>query len=129
MTETLAAVAAIARWLRLGLETAAMLCIAVGALTTLVLLVRHAVRDHAPNFTADRLVLARFMALALEFQLAADVLDTALAPSWTEIGELAAIATIRTVLNLSLTREIADERAHLDETEARKSNTSPPAPA
>lgn len=37
--------------------------------------------------------------LGLEFELAADVVRTAIAPSWTDIGQLAAIGAIRTFLN------------------------------
>ena len=55
---------------------------------------------------------AHYLALALEFQLAADILSTAVAPSWDRIGKLAAIAVIRTVLNYFLTREMAQERSH-----------------
>ena len=59
-----------------------------------------------------RLRLGRWLALALEFLLAADILRTAVAPSWSEIGQLAAIATIRTALNVFLQLEIdrAEER-------------------
>lgn len=53
-----------------------------------------------------RLRLGRWLALALEFLLAADILRTAVAPSWSEIGQLAAIAAIRTALNFFLQLEI-----------------------
>ncbi|GHO58579.1 DUF1622 domain-containing protein [Ktedonobacter robiniae] len=53
-----------------------------------------------------RLGLGRWLALALEFELGADILRTAIAPSWTEIGQLVAIATIRTLLNYFLQQEI-----------------------
>ena len=56
-----------------------------------------------------RLALGRSLALALEFLLGADILRTAVEPSWDEIGRLAAIATIRTALNYFLQREIAAE--------------------
>jgi uncharacterized membrane protein len=46
------------------------------------------------------------IALALEFALAADVARTAIAPTWRDIGQLAAIAAIRTGLNLFLERDI-----------------------
>ena len=101
------------QWLRLVLETAGGASIAIGAAIVIVHLMRRAVRGDASRLTAERLVLARFLTLALEFQLAADVLDTAMAPGWQEIGELAAIAVIRTALNFSLTREIADERREI----------------
>jgi uncharacterized membrane protein len=56
-----------------------------------------------------RLLLGRFLAVGLEFQLASDILGTAVSPSFTEIGKLGAIATIRTALNYFLAKEI--ERA------------------
>jgi uncharacterized membrane protein len=46
------------------------------------------------------------VAMALELLLGADVLATAVAPSWDDIGKLAAIATIRTILNYFLEREL-----------------------
>ena len=55
------------------------------------------------------LALGRSLALSLEFLLGADILRTAVEPSWEEIGRLAAIATIRTALNYFLQREIAAE--------------------
>jgi len=56
-----------------------------------------------------RLALGRSLALSLEFLLGADILRTAVEPSWDEIGRLAAIAAIRTALNFFLQREIANE--------------------
>ena len=61
-----------------------------------------------------RLRFARWLALSLEFLLAADILRTAVAPSWEEIGQLAAIAALRTALNFFLHREI--EQAELRRT-------------
>jgi uncharacterized membrane protein len=49
--------------------------------------------------------------VALEFQLASDVLQTAISPSWDQLGILAAIATIRTALHFFLSREMTNERA------------------
>ena len=53
-----------------------------------------------------RLHLGRWLAVALEFELGADILRTAVAPTWSEIGQLAAIAGVRTALNYFLQREI-----------------------
>ncbi|MGW6979166.1 DUF1622 domain-containing protein [Streptomyces sp. NPDC054932] len=66
------------------------------------------------EFNKIRLSLGRFLVLGLEFQLAGDVLRTAVAPRFTEIGQLAAIAAIRTILNFFLTREITQERAEIE---------------
>lgn len=57
-----------------------------------------------------RLRLGHWLALVLELLLAADILKTAVAPTWDDIGKLAAIAGIRTVLNYFLDREVREEQ-------------------
>jgi uncharacterized membrane protein len=52
------------------------------------------------------LSLARWLLLGLEFMLATDIVRTVIAPSWEEIGQLAAIAVIRTFLNFFLERDL-----------------------
>ncbi len=46
------------------------------------------------------------MLLGLEFELAADVVRSVISPSWTEIGQLGAIAVIRTFLNYFLEKDL-----------------------
>ncbi len=46
------------------------------------------------------------VAVSLELLLGADVLATAVAPSWDDIGKLAAIAILRTALNYFLEKEL-----------------------
>lgn len=48
------------------------------------------------------------LTVALELLLAADILATAVAPTWDDIGKLAAIAAIRTALNYFLERELRE---------------------
>ena len=64
-----------------------------------------AARDHSGP-EAIRLELGRWLGLALEFEIAADILRTAVAPTWNEIGQLAAIIVLRTALNFFLRKEI-----------------------
>lgn len=47
-----------------------------------------------------------WLLLALEFELAADVLRTAISPTWDDVGKLGAIAAIRTALNYFLEKDI-----------------------
>lgn len=61
--------------------------------------------------TNIRLSLGKSLAIALELLLGADILKTAIAPSWTEIGQLAAIATLRTALNYFLERELKESKS------------------
>ena len=117
------------QWLRLAIELVGAAFIAVGIVLALVVFVRASNRARRDAFTESRLTLARYLVVALEFQLAADVLSTAIAPTWEQIGKLAAIVVIRTVLNFFLMHEVAAEEA-----KARKSDTSggvpeDPAPA
>lgn len=101
----------------LVVEAAGALIIFVGAVWGFARFIASVVRGgggQGRGFNRIRLTLGRFLVLGLEFQLAGDVLRTAVAPSFTEIGQLAAIATIRTALNYFLGREIAHERAELE---------------
>lgn len=65
------------------------------------------------GFVAVRLGLGRYLALGLEFQLAGDVLRTAVAPTLDELAVLAAVAGIRTALNFFLERETRREQEQL----------------
>lgn len=95
-------------------EAAGALVIFAGAASGLVrFVVAAATTRSAERLGPVRLDLGRALALGLEFQLAADLLRTAVAPSFQEIGKLAAVAAIRTALNFFLGREIREERSEL----------------
>jgi uncharacterized membrane protein len=102
-------------WFAAGSEAAAALVIGLATieatLRALVAFVRHSSPANALGQAHDekeriRLRLGRWLALALEFLLAADILRTAVAPTWNEIGQLAAIVVLRTLLNYFLQKEI-----------------------
>jgi uncharacterized membrane protein len=94
-----------------GVELATAAVIAVATVEAIVRAVTAFLRGRNTNDAAAdvRLRLGRWLALSLDFALAADILRTAIAPSWNEIGQLAAIAALRTALNFFLEREM--ERA------------------
>ncbi|MBI3271429.1 MAG: DUF1622 domain-containing protein [Planctomycetes bacterium] len=98
--------------LRLGVETLGALVIFAGVIVMLQRTVE-GLRNPTPDLHERlRLTLARFMAVALEIQLGGDILTTAIAPTWDQIGKLGAIAVIRTVLNHFLSKEM-QEAEHL----------------
>ena len=66
------------------------------------------VRDYTNN--EIRLYPGQYLVLGLEFQLGADILSTAVAPTLDDVILLGAIATIRTVLNYFLSKELERER-------------------
>jgi uncharacterized membrane protein len=100
-------------WLSAATETMSALIIAVGVVHAIIptaALVFRVTKDDAARGLDPRenirLKLGRWLALALEFQLAADILKTAVAPTWDDIGKVAAIIALRTLLNFFLAREI-----------------------
>ena len=62
------------------------------------------------SMISSRIEFGSSVAMSLELLLAADVLATAVAPSWNDIGQLAAIAIIRTLLNYFLERELSSSK-------------------
>jgi len=99
---------AFARHVALGIETCAALFISIGAIETLLMIARSLfTRQTSLKWKKDVwLRFASWLILALEFELAADILQTAITPTWTDIGQLAAIAAVRTFLNYFLEGDI-----------------------
>ncbi len=95
-------------WLRLCIEGVGVVVIGVGFSLALLRLVRAMLVGQDASFAEVRLGFARYLVVALEFQLASDILSTAVAPTWERIGQLAAIAVIRTLLNYFLRLEIRE---------------------
>jgi uncharacterized membrane protein len=87
-------------------EATGAIVIAAGVIVSFILWVLSELRVRSVSYEAIRLTLGRFLALGLEFQLGADILGTAVSPSWSEIGKLGAIAGIRTVLNYFLAQDL-----------------------
>ncbi len=110
-------------WLKLAIETTGAIIIAIGVVLAFVQFVKVLTSGKSKGYNEIRLLLARYLALALEFQLGADILSTAISPSWDQIGKLGAIAVIRTALNFFLSREMEEERKITD-AENRMDNRS-----
>lgn len=102
------------QWLRLIVETIGATVVAMGVLIAVYLILKTLIAGRAISFNQIRLTLARYLALGLEFQLGADILSTAIAPSWDQIGKLGAIAVIRTALNYFLMREMREEKEQVE---------------
>jgi len=98
------------RHVALAIEAMAMLIIAVASLIAFVGCVRMMAGTAATNEEKRALWLhyARWLVAALTFQLGADLVNSAIAPSWDDIGRLAAIAAIRTFLSYFLERDVAE---------------------
>jgi uncharacterized membrane protein len=93
----------------LVIHAMAFLVVAFGTVQAFVLSVRamfgRASERH--RFHQGYIRYARWLVAGLTFQLAADIVATAVSPSWEEIGHLAAISVIRTFVNYFLERDMA----------------------
>ena len=91
------------------MEAVAVFCVLMGLATSVLASIRNPGQIVKSHFLLLRLRLGSWLALALEFQLGADILTTTVAPTFEDLGKLAIIALIRTFLNYFLHRELADE--------------------
>ena len=97
----------VAEGLRLLLETLSVLTVLLGvgcSLSRCWPALRR--RRSAPPLSLIRTQFGSWLSLALEFQLGADIVATTASPSRDNLIQLAAIAVIRTGLNVFLAREL-----------------------
>jgi uncharacterized membrane protein len=97
-----------AGYVALGVETIAVVLIAIGAVEAAIGLMRPKADPIGP-FARKKEVFIRlgsWLLLGLEFALAADIVRTAISPTWAQLGQLAVIAAIRTGLNYFLGRDV-----------------------
>jgi len=87
------------------------LVIFVGVVQAVIMLIKywgtkHRPSEEGPRLDHIRLDLGRYIIIALEFFIAKDIIETLVVPSWTEIGMLAVIVAVRTLLSFFLTKEL-----------------------
>jgi uncharacterized membrane protein len=104
----------IADYIALGLEAIGTIVIAFGSVQAVIGIIRARVEGTPRPLIEYRQVWVRFgmwLLFGLEFELGADIIRSAISPSWRDIGQLAAIAAIRTILNYFLERDIENAAA------------------
>lgn len=107
----------IAENVALAAELVATALIAVGGIGAILRVVGLIVlrQAHVRTIKDVWLRLAGWILLALEFTLAADIVRTSISPTWEDLGKLAAIAAIRTVLSIFLERDLDTFEKERDE--------------
>lgn len=94
-----------------ALEAVSVFCVLIGFIQSLSKFPRwQSTSRNLTPFLNLRLTFARWLALALEFQLAADILGTTLEPSYEDLIRLSIIAVVRTFLNYFLEKEVNEAR-------------------
>lgn len=101
--------AEMAHLLILLLESIAVLIVTIAVVSAVQRLFRHKAKGKPHHLQEQiRLEFGQSLALSLEFQLAADIVATAVSPTWEDLVKLGAIAGIRTFLNFFLQREVQE---------------------
>ena len=101
-----------ARYIGFAVEAMAMAIIAVGSVKAFfaglgAMVLRPSFHEAIREVWLDY---ARYLIAGLTFQLAADIVRTTVAPTWDDIGRLAAIAVVRTFLSYFLERDLVEVR-------------------
>ena len=97
-------------YLRLVIEAIGAAIVGFGAVATAARFLLTLLGVRNDSNTEIRLFLGRYLTLGLEFQIGADILSTAVAPTFDAVLLLGAIVVIRTVLNYFLSKELERER-------------------
>jgi len=92
----------------LSVESVAAILVAYGALEALAKLAGHLLHGRSAVGWRKAMFVGFgvWLLLGLQFALAADIVRSLISPTWNEIGQLAAIAAIRTVLNFFLEKDL-----------------------
>ncbi|CCB91316.1 putative uncharacterized protein [Waddlia chondrophila 2032/99] len=99
-----------AHFVALIAEFVAILVILLGVIKTTIFYFKSPLpwRFVPEAFLKMRVQLGGALSLSLEFLIGADILKTAISPTWSEIGILGSVVVIRTVLNYFLTQELSE---------------------
>lgn len=94
----------------------ALFVISIGIVKALFIFLKHNLFtfQSAAAFQESRLQMGYSFSLGLGFLIGASILKTTIAPKWNDIGQLAAIIAIRTVLNYLLLQAIAKSSEPLE---------------
>ena len=112
--------------LQFVLETASAICVFTGFILTVCIAMKS--RQEPAANPAIKLTFGRFLLLALELQLAADILNTTVDPDIEGLVKLFGIALIRTFLNYFLTRAIDLQEQHLSVQKTEQNISQPDLP-
>src|SRR4030095_39973 len=93
------------------LDAASVICIVYGVIKSIIvsLLNKTKVKERYTAHMFFRMKFAGWLVVALEFQLAADIVATIISPTNEHLIQLGAVAVIRTFLNYFLSRELKEE--------------------
>jgi uncharacterized membrane protein len=104
------------------LNALSLFCIIAGVVFALTRSIQERKRTPRPHplHTNFRMLFGGWLVVALEFQLAADIVGTIISPTTAQLIELGAIAIIRTFLNYFLSKELLEEKEIMETRSEKK---------
>jgi uncharacterized membrane protein len=114
-------------YIALAIEAMAVILVAYASVEAFIGVIRLAFGDSPrPQANETYVRYLRWLVGALTFQLAADIVHTSIAPSWEELGQVGAIAVIRTFLSYFAARDVREAtEEHEVEVERAELSVSP----
>ncbi len=91
------------------LEAISVICILTGLVLSISLALKIRNEDKTPLHNRVRMKFGGWLVLALEFQLASDIIKTTVNPTYENLIIVGVVAVIRTFLNYFLNKELRDE--------------------
>ena len=91
------------------LEIISVLCIVIGLIAAFLLVLKLRKETKTPLHNRVRMKFGGWLVLALEFQLASDIVKTTISPTYENLIVVGVVAVIRTFLNYFLGRELNEE--------------------
>jgi uncharacterized membrane protein len=96
-------------WISLLLDIISVICIIIGIIATVKIMFELIGETTTPLHNRIRMKFGGWLVLALEFQLASDIVKTTLSPTYEHLIILGVVAVIRTFLNYYLNKELKEE--------------------
>ena len=101
--------AEIIEYVAIAIELMAILIVAFASVEAFVRIVRIVFSAASPRQGREVYVnYLRWLVGGMTFQLAADIVHTAIAPTWEDLGKVGAIALIRTFLSYFVSRDVRE---------------------
>jgi len=115
--------AEVVEYIALAIEAMAILIITFASLQAFIRVLRVASGTVSAQFRRQTyLEFLRWLVAALTFLLAADIISTSIAPSWEEIGRVAAVAAIRTFLAYFTEQDVREIAEAAEATEPERAS-------
>ena len=104
------------------LESISVLCVVIGLIAAIVFAFKTNATKWSPLHTQIKIRFGSWLALALQFLLASDIVVSIVSPTYENLIKLGALAVIRTFLNYFLNKELYEQIKFQEDTKSIPDN-------